>query len=92
MTQQEPHVFPLGVTLITPKAQAICRFEMRAALLRHMQCDWGECSPVEAQANDNAATNGGLVWSVHRDSASREFWIVTEVARGETTVLLPEDY
>lgn len=66
--------------------------EMRKALSRHAQCDWGDCGPEDWEENELALRDGFRLFSVYRSEAGAKFWIITEADRSLTTVLLPGDY
>ena len=66
--------------------------DVKSALDRHHQGDWGNLGPEDIEANDDALATGGRLFSAYQDSKQRKFWIITEADRSVTTVLLPEDY
>jgi hypothetical protein len=82
----------LGRIVITANANNMVNSEeIKAALLRHSNGDWGEVSDPEK--NNSASLNGNdRIISVYYDSQNIEFWIITEANRSMTTILLPEDY
>lgn len=85
--------FSLGTAVFTRGViDSLPAEETNAALRRHAQGDWGDCSPEDAAANEEALKLGLRLLSVYRGSAGREFWIITEADRSATTVLLPEEY
>ena len=85
--------FSLGQTLITPGAmEALHQEDVRSAMRRHSQGDWGNCSRDDREANDQALVDGGRMFSVYQDKFGTRFWIITEADRSSTTVLLPSEY
>lgn len=84
--------FSLGDIFITSNAQdRLTSAQVTNGLARHSNCDFGDISPDDRNANLLALECGGRVLSVYgRDD--RRFWIITEADRSSTTVLLPEDY
>lgn len=93
-----PPKFPLGNLYVTPGIQrlmvdavfatSICDF-----LYRHSQCDWGDLSQNDCDANDEALEHEGRLFSAYRlPSASDKVWIITESDRSSTTILLPSEY
>ncbi len=50
------------------------------------------CPHCDAQANDEALTTDGRLFSVYRTAAGVKFWVITEADRTVTTVLLPSEY
>jgi hypothetical protein len=86
-------LFPLGQTMSTPGALAtLTGEELLDALGRHARGDWGDCSPEDAAANDQALLDGSRLFSVYHTAGGVKFWIITEADRGVTTVLLPDEY
>jgi hypothetical protein len=65
--------------------------EVLTALKRHARGDWGDLSPEDSLANDEALQHGGRLFSAYGQGDNR-FWIITEADRAFTTVLLPSDY
>lgn len=93
MMSTPPHPFPAGQILMTPAAQeALLPDEVLKALRRHLSVDWGDCSPDDAAANDEALRHGARVFSVFHTEQGTTFWIITEADRSATTVFLPEEY
>ncbi len=92
--KEKPHkTFLLGQLYATPGALGDVHSEDRLnALVRHSQGDWGECSPDDWQANEEALETGSRLFSVYRDRTGTKFWIITEADRSITTILLPSEY
>lgn len=87
--------FPLGQMLATPGAlEALqksgqCPLEF---LARHARCDWGDVCPEDRQANDDALSDGGRLFSVYHTKAGEKLWLITEADRSASTLLLPSEY
>ena len=92
MKERQSKSFPLGQLFATPGALDIAPEDRLAALSRHSRCDWGECSPEDKQANEEALGEYLRLFSVYRDRNGVKFWIITEADRSITTILLPEEY
>ena len=83
----------LGPLLITPAArEALSPVDVRTALDRHAQGDWGDVTGDDAEANDEALENEGRLFSVYHNPDGLKFWVITESDHSATTVILPEDY
>lgn len=83
----------LGQLLITPAArEALLPADVRTALDRHAQGDWGDVTGDDAEANDEALENEGRLFSVYHNPDGLKFWVITESDHSATTVMLPEDY
>lgn len=87
--------FPLGQLLMTPGAAAA--FEGTGEnpfvfLLRHIQGDWGNIDPEDAQENELSLQKGFRLLSAYTLSDQTKFWIITEADRSATTILLPSEY
>jgi hypothetical protein len=50
----------------------------QSAIGRHARCDWGECCPEDAAANEAALGEELRIFSVYTDRNSIKFWIITE--------------
>jgi hypothetical protein len=80
----------LGKVLITPQAnQALANLNHPFSNLldRHALCDWSEMDAEDIQANRNALTNGGVLFSAYTIEGIR-FWIITEANKSSTTIFL----
>jgi len=85
--------FPLGQLLITQGAlKVLDREEVRKALTRHVNGDWGEVGPEDWAENDYSLANGFRILSAYTSRKGIKFWIITEADRSATTILLPEEY
>jgi len=77
----------LGDVYIAPDAKkAVHPGDIRAALSRHEQGDWGEAGMLQRIANERALKIGGWVTSVYRDRNGIEFHVQT--GRRDTSVTL----
>lgn len=82
----------LGHTVMTPAARdALDASDVLASLRRHQSGDWGDVSPEDRRANDDALRHGDRILSVYSSNGTR-FYIITEADRSSTCVLLPEEY
>lgn len=86
-------LFSLGTLCATPDAIEVVTLEqIREALIRHIQGDWGEVCREDWLSNNRALEDGTRLLSAYRSQAGDRFWIITEADRSVTTVLLPEEY
>lgn len=100
MNRRSDTTFALGQVLATPGAlAALVRAGVAAAdlLRRHHGGDWGDLSPADAGANDQALDDGGRLFSSYQIAADVKVWVITEAAdaggsRSATTLLLPDEY
>ena len=87
---------PLGRLLSTPGViEAIARAGQNPAelLIRHRRGDWGDVDAVDAAANTRAAIEGDeRVLSAYTLKDGTRLWVITEVDRSCTTLLLPDEY
>lgn len=85
--------FPLGQTVITPRAQlSLHPDDVNASLGRHATGDWGDVDRHDHDENEFALDKRLRLFSVYHDRSGLKFWIITEADRSVTTILLPEDY
>lgn len=85
--------FDLGRLLSTPGAlEALDPTEMQEFLRRHVTGDWGDCCPLDRNANDDALEHGGRLFSVYHTAKGEKIWLITEADRSATTFLLPSEY
>ncbi|MCA9983710.1 MAG: hypothetical protein KDE59_05430, partial [Anaerolineales bacterium] len=65
-------------------------------LARHLSGDWGCLDAFDRQQNNQAIREGLRILSAYDvpvpGSETARIWIITEVDRSATTVLLPEEY
>lgn len=83
----------LGKLVATPGAiEEVNQVEMRKAIIRHQNGDWGNVCEEDKQANDEAAEQEDRILSSYKTENGTKFWIITEADRSVTTILLPEEY
>lgn len=88
-----PGRFRSGRLAFTPGVAAeIDVEELAAALLRHVQGDWGLVCEEDRLENELSLEHGFRLLSVYESSEGKRFWIITEADRSVTTFLLPEEY
>lgn len=82
--------FPLGQTVITPRALGeLTHEEVIVALGSHVSGEWGEVPRTVADANELAVEEFEPVISAYRSlTAGTKFFVVTEADRSQTTVFL----
>ncbi len=81
----------IGKIYKTPGVEALGEDVFRAAIARHIQCNWSEMDPQDQSANAEAIRHGGRVFSSHTLKGEK-VWVITEADRASTTVLLPIEY
>lgn len=99
-----PHL-TLGRTVATPSiaglAQSNEAFQqfLQKSMQRHQQGDWGECSPEDTLANNQALKDGTRILSVYKlpphlreQTEIPKIWILTEADRSATIVMQPGEY
>lgn len=59
---------------------------------RHHGGDWGEVCEDDAQANEDALTDGSRLLSVYFTKKDTKLYVITEADRSATTVLLADEY
>ncbi len=85
-------LFGLGrLTCTVGALQLIERLEEFPYLTRHSGGDWGEVDAHDRRANDRALKTGERLFSSYETPQGR-IWIITEVDRSSTTILLPSEY
>jgi len=87
-------LFPLGRALATPGAIALLKSlhtSPSELLKRHVTGDWKEMEQEDQESNEQALIYDNRVFSAYTLQANK-FWVITEVDRSSTTVLLPEEY
>ena len=85
---------PLGRVVATPGALNLlrkCGGHTFDYLVRHASGDWGELCAFDRRQNEIALRDGYRVLSSYEVPTGR-VWIITEVDRSVTTILLPEEY
>ncbi len=85
--------FPLGEVVVTLAAQEwLTPAEVRRALDRHAQGDWGDLDPEDWVLSDHAVVTGKPAVSVHTAGDGIKFGVITGGSRKTTMVMLPERY
>lgn len=85
--------FDLGQVVATPNAvDSLVPDDVRMAIERHAEGDWGELDEHDRLENERSLIAGFRLLSVYRDRRGIKFYVITEADRSATTVLLPEDY
>ena len=85
-------VFRLGRIVATPNAlESITQDDILLGIQRHQAGDWGNLTDDNRAANDRALAQGGRIVSAYNAMNGTRFWLITEVDRSATTILLPED-
>ncbi len=85
-----PPKFRLGKIVATPGAIAL-GINFAPYINRHVRGDWGDVDSEDWERNDDSIEDGSRIVSAYETTAGR-LWIITEVDRSVTTVLLPEEY
>jgi hypothetical protein len=86
--------FPLGRVLATPGALRLLDESGEDPLYylcRHRSGDWGDLDDYDRQENELALKQGWRIVSSY-PVGEKCIWIITEVDRTYTTILLPEEY
>ncbi|KKN39327.1 hypothetical protein LCGC14_0744320 [marine sediment metagenome] len=61
-------------------------------LRRHASGDWGDLSPDDRKANEEALKNGDRLLSAYHLLSGVKLWVITEADRSSTCILLPDEY
>ena len=86
--------FPLGRVVATPGALKLLKEvgeDPLYYLARHRSGDWGDLNPHDRRENELSLKHGWRLISSYL-IGDRHLWIITEVDRSGTTILLPEEY
>ncbi len=88
-------LFPLGQVVATPAA--LCAIEKSGQqpgefLGRHVSGDWGDLDKHDVEENEFSLQHGLRLLSAYQTSAGEKLWVITEVDRSSTCILLPEEY
>ena len=92
--------FQPGMAYVTPGAEEALT-EAGTTLLpylhRHVAGDWGDMDAEDAQANEDAISNGDRIFSAYTLTTGVKIWVITEAVgddglRSHTTGLLPDEY
>jgi len=85
--------FPLGLVVVTTTAlDVLTPVDIKGALFRHSQGDWGGVSEADWAENELSLKEGFRILSAYVAENGTRFWVITERDRSVTTVLLPDDY
>lgn len=85
--------FQLGQLVATPNAlNQLTQDDILSGIVRHQSGDWGDVDEDDRKENDLSLEKGFRLLSVYHATNGVTFWIITEVDKSSTTVLLPEDY
>lgn len=60
--------------------------------IRHLNGDWGDLCQDDIALNHQALKEGTRLFSAYQISPDLKIWIITEVDRSATTILLPSEY
>ena len=92
-------LFDLGMVVATSNLMSTIKnpeIEIKTALVRHSRGDWGITKDktandisVENSINGQEATR---IHSIYKTQDGNTIWVITELDRSATTVMLPEDY
>ncbi len=88
-------LFSLGDVVVTPGALAafvIAKEYITPYLGRHQHGTWGDLSPEDVRANEQALKHGLRLLSAYHLRDNTKIWIWTEADRSATTVMLPSEY
>ncbi len=84
--------FPLGMIHVTASAlAALTLFEIARSLRRHAKGDWGDLCKDQRNWNDRALKRGWRISSAYHSRSGKEFFVITEADRSETTIQLPHE-
>ena len=87
-------LFKLGQVVTTVNALAFanqCQINLFTLLQRHHLGDWGNLCSDDKDSNEMALITGGRIFSSYEFETDK-IWIITEVDKSTTTILLPIDY
>jgi len=93
-SSSEP-LFSLGQVVATPGALENLRTAQHNALdliFRHVTGDWGDLDEEDKKENELSLKQGYRILSVYKLPTGKKVWIITEVDRSSTTILLPSEY
>jgi hypothetical protein len=91
----QPPLFPLGQVVATPgtlEALHAAGKDPSEYLGRHARGDWGDLSPEDVAANQQALQDGSRLFSAYQVTPTLKVWVITECDRSATTTLRPEEY
>ncbi len=94
-TNNQSPRFTLGRVVATPGAlEALEAAEQTPMefIRRHAVLDPGEIDVEDQQANEEALSAGGRIFSAFLLSDETKIYVITEADRSSTCILLPEEY
>lgn len=93
MTLSSPMKFSPGRIIIAPAALSrLSADDIRQALNRHLNGDWGDLAKVDREENQHSLATGHRLLSVYHSHDGIQFWIITEADRSMTNIYLPESH
>lgn len=87
--------FSLGRLLCTPGAIVALEESRQSAmefLARHAAGDWGDLCDEDKKLNDQAALDGGRLFSAYTLKTGTKIWVITASDRSSTCTLSPSEY
>lgn len=87
--------FSLGQILATPGALEALKESNQSPndfLVMHMNGQWGDVCPEDAEENDVSIREGFRILSSYKTNKGVRIWVITEADRSATTLLLPSEY
>jgi hypothetical protein len=88
-------LFSLGQIFITIGAREALDESNQTAneiLAEHQRGDWGLVCEDDREENELSVREGFRILSAYRTARDEKLWVITEVDRSSTTVLLPSEY
>jgi hypothetical protein len=88
-------LFSLGKVYLTVGArEALAESNQEASefLAFHQKGDWGLVCEDDKRENELSVKEGFRILSVYKTARDVKIWVITEVDRSSTTVLLPSEY
>jgi hypothetical protein len=93
MTITSQFKFSPGRIVVSPAAHSrLSSDDIRKALNRHLNGDWGDLSKTDREENEDSLAKGHRLLSVYHSQDGTQFWIITEADRSVTNVYLPENH
>ena len=88
--------FPTGEGVVTAGLAELIqqgRLNPNEYLRRHLSGDWGDLDESDRRQNDSALEFGeDRLFSSYQVAPDLKLWIITELDRSVTTLLLPDEY
>jgi hypothetical protein len=90
--------FQTGQVVATPGALRMLEqagVSAMTLLARHVNGDWGDLCQDDRDANEQAVSHGGRVFSSYEVGVglnATKVWVITEADRTSSCFLLPEEY